>query len=501
MISNIVTWISDFNDMMAFPESLLVLSVFISSAIVFFNILRKYYSPLSRIFGRLGLSPAGRVRVLFRCISLRKTMNHFRTFVELAILRSQGEVQNKRFWKNLRQEFKDMIAANGNAISLGTCFELTHPKIGEIISEYFELISLSTGKKKPKSSPGNGQGDSSVQKGILRFQTLIDIRYGYLAPLALICGLEERFFSDWTKIICAYSSKSAILSGATKTLELYMLYAWIMWGPSISLHYSEDRYKLIQYGFGDENNSINLVLRNDPNSIRAWKRLVKENPRGYHCALRARLCDSATYLNSTNEDNEKNSGNFDASVLPLVARLSQVRLGMNFLLEYVSQGVEDERGKCQKARHPYYSAYLWIMFVQAGDKGEQPMRFCLDEALIFFEHPNLADDASYNYFADCLIQKSLSYFGRLAEMGDTRAFYLSFAVHEDIRVRFADGLCRRPDLSGRIKIDAYPLFSFEILFSAIDQYFASGDAEAYRGEYHRRGDSSDEHVPPVLSHG
>jgi hypothetical protein len=98
---------------------------------------------------------------------------------------------------------------------------------------------------------------------------------GYLAPLFLVTGLINRFgdTDGWTLILDNYRrlvAADAAYSVELRELRSSLFNTWLLWGPGIA-PCSCDLWKprdpscqsdlTLQYGYGDENNSIDLALR------------------------------------------------------------------------------------------------------------------------------------------------------------------------------------------------------------------------------------------------
>ena len=99
----------------------------------------------------------------------------------------------------------------------------------------------------------------------------IEFQSGYLAPTYLVSGLLDEFDEDWTKLVRAYSKKLMGLLHKTdplhvlpdlRKLQSFIWDCWVQWGPSVPVAGSpvwKDGRVALQFGYGDENNSLPLI--------------------------------------------------------------------------------------------------------------------------------------------------------------------------------------------------------------------------------------------------
>ncbi|BAK65066.1 hypothetical protein SLG_03910 [Sphingobium sp. SYK-6] len=106
-----------------------------------------------------------------------------------------------------------------------------------------------------------------------RFICPIEIGSGFIAPLHLLTGLLIQFNDKWRPILESFdrdANSSAEAAGrpidATdrdlRQIQLFIYNCWLLWGPSIPICECRNwdaRYAVVQYGYGDENNSIEVV--------------------------------------------------------------------------------------------------------------------------------------------------------------------------------------------------------------------------------------------------
>lgn len=252
------------------------------------------------------------------------------------------------------------------------------------------------------------------------------LEVGYLAPLFLITGLINRFTDEdgWKLILNNY--RQLVQADEKYSLELrelrsFMFNCWLLWGPSIApcscpIWIPKDpsckNDLIIQYGFGDENNSIDLIVKNG---------------RGIHFAT-----SLENRLNPSPKDME------DADFTPIAVCAAPYRVrgtfrwGPNMDDDKISEAQRFIQGGASGTRKPlngrivmecrdldvemtdvsasakYYSAYLWIMFVIVGCDGQPHFAQRWKNLLVYFEHANIADASTYQTLKENLISKVCS---------------------------------------------------------------------------------------------
>ncbi len=317
-------------------------------------------------------------------------------------------------WKGLEKERLLASRAKRRTLAMGTpererpIIEVNNPAVIDNnrnkITRYFVVA---------KSLPGF-QHD---------FQSFVKMSDGFFAPLFLVAGLMSRFDEDWSPVINNYRGQ---LKDATKhtsrelvELQSFEFNCWLLWGPSIPLcncaYWRTDAGAtnpsidslFYQYGFGDENNSIDVLVENGRsahfrNFVEEWliqphavdgdasseaPRIVAATPRSLLGKINygpvideARVCRAQSAIRD-----EK------ASRLYLDLDENQIRPG--------------------PAGSQYYSAYIWVMFVVCGRDGEPIYNGAKERwrnLLPFFEHGNIADAATMQSLKENLAAKTVS---------------------------------------------------------------------------------------------
>jgi hypothetical protein len=266
----------------------------------------------------------------------------------------------------------------------------------------------------------------SMQKGEepTRFLTEARFESGYIAPIFLITGLVNRFADDdgWNLVLDNYRrliEKDAFYSTELRELRSFLFNCWLLWGPSIQPCSCENWASggaagspgdlMIQYGYGDENNSIDILVKG-----------------GLAADFRAKL---NAILNKHAADHLNKP--FNVSAAPFVAT-GRFRWGPSLSdAEICTAQALVRGGSDANQRHPingrvilecrhndvtvapeisqssgYYSAYLWVMFLIQDAKGQCFHAEPWKNLLVFFEHGNIADASTYHILKEQLVAKT-----------------------------------------------------------------------------------------------
>ena len=330
---------------------------------------------------------------------------------------------------------------------------------------------------------------NSTREHDTRFRARVHVKTGFVAPLHLLGGLVNHFDKEWPPMIREYGRAVARpgdaldrfvrpQAAATRDLrhrQAFLFYCWLLWGPSISLCSCElwrGGMKALQFGYGDEANSVPLLIPTDDKlaelirlfgsdairgggeergrlaiqlSVTSVPRWSKDIPRADICTAQQSVLDPSEY---------------------------------GVVLEYASHTVTGGLAEDRESR--YYSAYLWVMFVLEDDAGRSVAEEAWANMLPFFEHSNVGEAGSYAFLRETLARKALGSIARLAEEtppdGRRPTLYFRYACAVDeggcgspllvartrtIRAQIQDLLDRDPAFaslraSGRLSMDPPP---------------------------------------------
>ena len=292
----------------------------------------------------------------------------------------------------------------------------------------------------------------------------IEIDRGFITPLHLLTGLLIEFNQKWGNVLSAFNrdANQAIRAlgasgGDIREIQMFIYTCWLLWGPSIPVcgcERSDARFRSIQYGFGDENNSLEVVgaaTRIDP----LMKELIEKTKRhiasatepGKRDAVRLPMALPVTVRGRLRLSDTIGLDPRDTNALPNTALtswkggadrrpvlyISTIKAGKG-ASAYESVNVGEISLEEGAVRSKYYSAYLWIAFVMMEEQGGAfiPLSQTRDgksrpwtDLVPFFEHGNLADAESLAYGKAQLAIKVAEALVRVTE-----------ALPEDTRTRF-----------------------------------------------------------------
>jgi hypothetical protein len=245
------------------------------------------------------------------------------------------------------------------------------------------------------------------------FLSFVTIADGYLAPALLVAGLMSRYEEDWQEIISLYH-KDAIWhyekgAGAAVPLNagyrVFQFYCWLLWGPSIPIcncqswrPKDENRNTLfMQYGFGDEANSVIVRIDNQSKIRRLRERWQSAKDDGKVIgAFPDRIIGKFTTPLGVNVDH------FPKIIYEHHARSSGI------YLDYVQSEPQSDEA------HAYYSAYVWIMFLFAESEGEmrrlheEKQQISHRNLLPIFEHGNVGMAETFRIHKGLLATKAVA---------------------------------------------------------------------------------------------
>ncbi len=321
---------------------------------------------------------------------------HFWNYVESIAARIKGENTEKSYLK------------------IQTGFELQRTKDG--ILNYFQAL-----KKFEINEKSN------------RFLIPVQIAEGFLAPIHLLTGLLDRFDEDWTTVLKAFSqSVSDDALPSWQALQSFIFDCWLLWGPSIPIcgcklwtaSKPENAALMLQYGYGDENNSLPVYLTSDQLPVLrnlVWGKTPVTQRDGQHGIAR-RMALIGTIV-SVDEVADR--------PLPSAQKAALESGKYDYVIEYI-----DAVLPMLPSRGEYYSAYVWIMFEvtlpsSSGSKVDPVSSFnSLDQRwlrlLPFFEHTNIADVSAYDFMKEQLARKALSFISRYADENTTFQYACAF---------------------------------------------------------------------------
>ncbi len=230
------------------------------------------------------------------------------------------------------------------------------------------------------------------------FLCKVKINEGFLLPLNLLAGLMARFEDDWDPIISSYAKMAG---KGFSPLQASIFDLWLLWGPSVPICTCAQWSGPItlQYGFGDENNSVRVYVQDTAKDALLGdlrKSMEKYKINAYpalHASIVGTLWPPSSFL----------QGQFCA------AQVQQQNPDReSFILKYDSHTLNGSAA----GGHLLYTAYVWALFVIG--RGTKPK---LDEiknepwlsVVPFFEHANIVNEETYAAAKLQLAHKALSF--------------------------------------------------------------------------------------------
>ena len=294
--------------------------------------------------------------------------------------------QSRKWRKDMRRTLSALVHMSRNGrpvIPIASWFRLTRAE--PAINRYFDML---------------GADPSIVAHETDRFLSSVRIETGFVAPLHLMTGLLNRFDKDWEPVIEGYGRsvnmpRDALRrrGGATdlRALQAFLFDCWLLWGPSVPLCTCRQWRSAValQFGYGDENNSLPLLGGDVLLQRFAAMLAAHEEPRplALPAALTARI--------------RRGSGIAERSVCH-----AQQGIRNGLVLDW--EEIDPVGGSGDQLAGTYYSAYLWVMFVILKENG-RPLfaRNAWQDLLSFFDHANVADGATYRLLKRQFARKAL----------------------------------------------------------------------------------------------
>jgi GNAT superfamily N-acetyltransferase len=301
---------------------------------------------------------------------------------------------------------------NKRAIDVGDCSALIE---NPDVEKYFDALTRSR----------FGRSRQPVFLSKVAFKT------GFLAPMHLVTGVLARYEEDWGPVIDAFGR--AVVNpdddfrySAARELQLFIFDCWLMWGPSIPICTCPEWHGevALQYGFGDEDNSLILrcpspqVLRlldednpsyldggesasSDESAEAASARTPEKSP----IARRARVTGTLKWGPSLRQ----------SAICPAQQAIwTDKRLVVDITGGTPADSIRVAGGTEDQVFALYYSAYLWIAFVMCESEDNDPDNdepFNREEKwrdlIPFFMHANIANRDTYGSYCEQLAQSAL----------------------------------------------------------------------------------------------
>lgn len=237
------------------------------------------------------------------------------------------------------------------------------------------------------------------------FLCSVKIEHGFLLPLNLLAGLMSRFSDDWDPIISCYD-RMAGKGFSAQQMTIFNL--WLLWGPSVPIC-SCDQWSgpvTLQYGFGDENNSVRVRVRDDTKErllADLRKSVAGRSSTAHpflHASITGRLWPPSSFFQGEICGAQQELLNPDREA---------------FILEYENHSVIGNPAGSRL----FYTAYIWALFVvgrEVKPTADQIRREPWLHVIPFFEHGNIVDESCYNMAKLQLAVKVLNHLKRSPQL-------------------------------------------------------------------------------------
>ncbi|NMC44424.1 MAG: toll/interleukin-1 receptor domain-containing protein [candidate division Zixibacteria bacterium] len=244
----------------------------------------------------------------------------------------------------------------------------------------------------------------------------LHIKMAYIAPLRLVTGLITRLDSNWPPLVYSYKNLVKKEANTLDDFHYFIEYCWLAWGPSVqstSLLERPGRFMVLQAAFGDEANSLPLIMKREK-----WELVKKVLGKGRYSGWPVSLHDVLVV--------KPGADNFfkELRLYPLFNELfsdpRQVALYLPYKDRQSRKGVkvpgQYANGAIKilhRAQDAFYStAYVWLMLEQVSRAEVKSQRFKSrsfkpGKVIPFFEHANLATSKGLDFLQHCLARKAL----------------------------------------------------------------------------------------------
>lgn len=401
------------------------------------------YNFLRSMFAEKKASPLLCIKVIWR--GRHTGISAVRYFSEIAIIRLGEAYPSAQLWRDIFQEYHELLnqPVADRVIKIRSVLALEGKTVTSLISEYF------IGLKKITSS-----GESFLAK--------VAIQEGFIAA-ALPIPICEKKVEGWNKErqlrerrlhLAQDVTEEASGTTALDLLQIYLIFEWLIWKPSYDLPMQSKGYKrLTAYGLSDEGEANVLVIREGASTVSLRESLgSNQHSFGLAASITASIVDASSYI-------REHRTTFSIDSITLLNALHESG-SLKSLLVYESHTM-------LPSQRFVYTAYLWLLLTKEGNGSLN-----MEESVCFWEHANLADPESCDFFTALLVQKSFAFFDRLFSMGSQHKYRFAFAVNSRVQTAFFKELEHRRNSSEYSEeycscIFDQPIYSFPDLIHAI----------------------------------
>jgi GNAT superfamily N-acetyltransferase len=318
-------------------------------------------------------------------------------------------VQRKEWLRAARRQLGNLMAGAGDKprkIVVPTCFDLFRNE--DEIRRYFVV----------RSADSPASEDASVA-----FHSRVEVTEGFIAPLHLLAGLISHAGDEWKPVLDNYGAimvrPADPLDYDVRALQTFLFTCWLLWGPSIPICTCDQwtGRSHLQFGYGDENNSIPLRIEvGDHPYTDPWP------PAGGQHGGYPVLAVQASVTGRIMWAQDVGVRGFTPAQQPSGAGHKQLLL--------LADGVDRPGGTPAMVAQRYYSAYIWVIFLICDQQGRPLERDRWRNMLTFFEHGNIAEEYTFDALKRQLAHKARFSIERILRDEPTLTLRYACAIDE-----------------------------------------------------------------------
>ena len=428
-------------------DSIEMIGIIVGLLTVFFGAILPLSRPIRTILGKYKIPFREVIWALWRCKSNPKLFVRF--YIESAIFHTEGYATDRETWHDLRGVFLGRLARFKDtgtfSIEVDSVAVMISADVKEMIAEYFSFLS---GERKCKKFWTR----ANIDRDKLRkdaFCSDVTVHNGYLAPLARIAGLNDRYEENWSEILGNFSATREMSLIPRQDSPLSYTYTWLLWGPSIqTASLDDDKTDVLGiYGIGDEANSFFVSI---PKA--SYKELFTSGVMCEASVITGHIVNPAIFIS-------EHSKRFGTDSLPFLDRIRhQYSSDKDYILDI-------EKVEIQPVHNHYFTAYIWGMFLAVKD-GNKPV-FNFADSIAFFEHTNLSDRDSKSLES---VNRSLARKFKEFFSSDTRKDVTYYYVAS---VGYSTESVLKKELKGIDNVTFECEFKIGRILAAIDSHFNS----------------------------
>lgn len=443
----------------SWTETVINVTLLVSAIYTFFFLIYiPILFPLRKLFKTPSIPFSEATIIAWKC--RRHPTLFLRFYIETAIINYSSSQTCHNQWREIRSIFENYLEEYNRTglfyIRTSSVSDIVTEEKKELIKNYFELCSID-GKYAQHNLFWKRYIRKNKDYSPSSFASNLSISNGYLAPMARITGLNDRFEQNWQKIINNYIRISTSNTAHIPIAATSLTYTWLMWGPSVQISYdqldnaSNCKKTLGIYGCGDEANSVHVAINRQLHND-----ITSNNSFCVNCSIVGKLHNPSHYIKS-----ERLKFNPTSRIF-----IDRIHYSNQTSPEYIIDIEHIEQPNTPNAPG-YFTAYIWAMFC-FKDKiiDSKHDSFNPADMIVLFEHTNLADMDNYQFLCDSLISKIKRFFKQIATTEHGKYVYCCAMNHEiDSTIR---DIISKGDMPTNVEIGNVSMLT---VLESIDSHF------------------------------